>query len=180
MPLDPSEKQWFAMRDLSRRNANVMAHDTLRNEGLEVFTPLTQLLITIHGRKHRRLVPVIQDLLFVHESKQRLDPFVARYANLQYRYCLGKTVDEPATVREADMQRFIRAVGSTDTPRYFIPGELTASMYGRRVRIIGGPLDNFEGHLLSVRGMRTRRIIVEIPGLISSAVEVKPEFIQFI
>ena len=168
------------MRDLSRRNANVMAHDTLRGEGLEVFTPLTELLITIRGRRQRRLVPVIQDLLFVHESKRRLDPFVARCPNLQYRYCLGKTADEPATVREADMQRFIRAVASTDAPRYFMPGELTDAMRGRRVRIIGGQLDGFEGHLLSVRGLRTRRLIVEIPGLISSAVEVQPEFIQFI
>ena len=68
-----SEKQWFAMRDLTRRNANVMAHHLLREAGLEVFTPMQQIIMTVRGRKQRRDVPVIQDLLFVHESKEVLD-----------------------------------------------------------------------------------------------------------
>lgn len=54
------EKQWFAMRDLSRRNSNRMAHQELRDAGLEVFTPMTEMLLTIRGRKQRREVPVIQ------------------------------------------------------------------------------------------------------------------------
>ena len=82
------------------------------------------------------------------------------------------------TVREEDMQRFIHAVSNTRTPIYYKPGELTPSMYGRKVRIIGGTLDNYEGKLLSVKGMRRRRLIVEIPNLIAAAVEVEPEFIQ--
>ncbi len=51
-------------------------------------------------------------------------------------------------------------------------------MYGRTVRIIGGPLNGFEGRLLSIKGMRKRRLIVEIPSFITAAVEVSPEFIQ--
>lgn len=85
-----SEKQWFAMRDLSRRNSNRMAHHELREAGLEVFTPMTEMLLTIRGKKQRREVPVIQDLLFVHETKENLDPYVARFPSLQYRYVLGQ------------------------------------------------------------------------------------------
>lgn len=178
--MDTSEKHWFVMRDLKRRNANHLAIHDLAKAGLEVFTPMTQMVMTIGGRRQRRDVPVIQDLLFVHESKSTLDPLVETCPTLQYRYLLGKTKDEPMTVRDDEMERFIHAVGSNDTPLFYKPGEITESMYGRSVRIIGGFLDGYEGRLLSVKGMRKRRLIVEIHGLIAAAVEVEPEFLQFV
>ena len=90
-----------------------------------MFTPMTQMVMTIGGRRQRRDVPVIQDLLFVHESKPVLDPLVDKYPTLQYRYHLGKTKNEPMTVRDNDMERFIHAVSNVDTPMFYKPGELT-------------------------------------------------------
>lgn len=168
------------MRDLKRRNANNLAIHDLGNAGLEVYTPMTQMIMTIGGRRQRRDVPVIQDLLFVHETRETLDPYVAKFPTLQYRYLFGKTKNEPMTVRNEEMERFIFAVGNTESPKYYMPGELTASMYGKTVRIMGGVLDQYEGRLLSVKGMRKRRLIVELPGLITAAVEVEPDFIQII
>ena len=179
-PMDTPAKQWFVMRDLKRRNANRLALHELSDAGLEVFTPMTQMIMTIGGRRQRRQVPVIQDLLFVHEAKERLDPYVQKNPMLQYRFLFGKTQNEPMTVRDTEMDRFILAVRQTDTPIYYSPGELTRNMYGQRVRIVGGMLDQYEGRLLSVKGMRKRRLIVELPGLITAAVEVEPDFIQII
>ena len=168
------------MRDLKRRNAKSLALHELTKAGLEVFTPMTQMVMTIGGRKQRRNVPVIQDLLFVHEVKEALDPFVAKFPTLQYRYVLGKRKDEPMTVREEDMEKFIFAVSNSQTALYYKPGELTKAMYGKRVRIVGGALDNYEGRLLSVKGMRKRRLIVELSNLLTAAVEVEPNFIELI
>lgn len=168
------------MRDLKRRNANMLAIHELAKEGLEVFTPLKQMLMTIGGKRQRREVPVIQDLLFVHEVKEKLDIFVSEYPNLQYRYQLGKRSSEPMVVRDEDMTRFIQAVGESENPIYYQPGELTKAMYGRKIRIVGGLLDSAEGNLLSVKGMRKRRLIVEIPDIIAASVEVNPEYIEFI
>lgn len=178
--MEPSEKRWYVMRDLKRRNAKVLAIHELRDAGMDVFTPMTQMIMTIGGRRQRRDVPVIQDLLFVHDTKAAIDPLVAKYPNLQYRYLFGKTKDEPMTVRNDEMNRFIYAVGNTESPIYYKPGEITGAMYGKKVRIVGGMLDQYEGQLLSVKGMRKRRLIVELPGLISAAVEVEPDFIQII
>lgn len=168
------------MRDLKRRNSNRLAIHELTEAGLEVFTPMTCMVMTIGGRKQKRNVPVIQDLLFVHETKPTIDPLVEKYPNLQYRYVHGRTINEPMTVRDDDMERFIRAVGSVGQPLFYMPGEITPAMCGRKVRIMGGMLDGYEGRLLSVRGMRKRRLIVELPGLISAAVEVDPAFIQLL
>lgn len=178
--MNPSAKQWFVMRDLKRRNSNRLAIHELTEAGLEVFTPMTCMVMTIGGRKQKRDVPVIQDLLFVHEAKPTIDPLVEKYSNLQYRYVHGRTINEPMTVRDDDMERFIRAVGSVEQPLFYRPGEITPAMCGRKVRIMGGMLDGYEGRLLSVKGMRKRRLIVELPGLISAAVEVDPAFIQLL
>ncbi len=174
------EKQWFVMRDLKRRNANVLAIHDLAKAGLEVFAPMTQMIMTIGGHQQRREVPVIQDLLFVHETKATLDLYVEKYPRLQYRFLFGKSQNEPMTVRTEEMERFINAVSNTDAPLYYRPGELTPLMYGKKVRIIGGLLNNYEGRLLSVKGMRKRRLIVEISRLIAAAVEVEPSYIQFV
>ena len=178
--MNSPEKKWFVMRDLKRRNSNSLAVHTLAQAGLEVFTPMTQMLMTIGGRRQKRDVPVIQDLLFVHETKETLDTFVSACATLQYRYQRGKTKDDPMTVRNDDMTRFINAIAQTDRPLYYQPGEITDAMRGRTVRIVGGKLDGYEGRLLAVKGMRKRRLIVELPGLISAAVEVSPDYLRLL
>lgn len=178
--MEVPEKQWFVMRELKRRNSNTLAIHELAKTGLEVFTPMTQMIMTIGGRRQRREVPVIQDLLFIRETRETLDPFVAACSTLQYRFLPGHRQNEPMTVRDKEMNRFILAVTSTETPIYYQPGELTNTMYGKKVRIVGGMLDGYEGRLLSVKGMRKRRLIVELPGLITAAVEVEPDYIQVI
>lgn len=178
--MDTSEKHWFVMRDLKRRNSNSLAIHDLAKAGLEVFTPMTQIVMKIGGSLQRRKVPVIQDLLFIHDSKETIDPIVQSTPTLQYRYQRGKSADEPTTVRNDDMERFIFAVSNNETPIYYKPGELTESMYGKSVHIHGGRLDGYEGRLLSLKGMRKRRLIVELPGLLSAAVEVEPDFIHIV
>lgn len=168
------------MRDLKRRNANILAIHELSDAGFEVFTPMTQMIMTIGRHRQRRDVPVIQDLLFVHEVKAVLDQYVERRPTLQYRYVIGRRIDEPMTVRTEEMDRFIFAVNNSESTYYYTPGELTKSMYGKRVRIVGGALDSYEGRLLSVKGMRKRRLLIELHSLITAAVEVEPEYVQIV
>ena len=53
-------------------------------------------------------------------------------------------------------------------------------MLNRKIRIVGGPLDGYEGTLQTVRGSKVKRLLVELPGLLSVAVEVEPEYIQLV
>ena len=84
------------------------------------------------------------------------------------------------TVADGDMERFIHAVNAAENPKYYQPDELTPDMYGRSVRIVGGAMDGYSGKLLSARGSKFKRLMVEIPNLLTVAVEVNPEFIIFI
>lgn len=171
---------WFVMRDLTRANAKLPAWKILTEAGYRVFTPLTWKIRICGSRKERVQTPVIHDLLFVNSTREELDPIVAKIPTLQYRFVRGGYYGEAMTVNEQDMDRFIRAVGSSDDVLYYDPSEITSSMIGKEVRIVGGPLNGMSGHLLSIRGMRKKRLIVELPGMLSSAVEVSKDFIQFV
>ena len=169
--------QWFVMRDLKRRNAKLPAYKLFDNLKIRFFTPMVWRLVTRHGKRSKEQVPFMQDLLFVHSTRQAVDPIVEKYDTVQYRYVRGG-YKIPMTVREADMQRFIDAVSSTDNPQYYKPEEITPDMIGRKVRIVGGPLDGYEGNLQKMQGARIKRLFVEIPNLLAAAVEVQPEYIQ--
>ena len=83
-------------------------------------------------------------------------------------------------VVDAAMERFIRAVNATESPKYYLPEEITPAMYGRRIRIVGGPLNEYEGSLLTTRGSKVKRLLVELKGFLAVGVEVDPEYIQLI
>lgn len=168
------------MRDLKRANAKLPAYKLLAEAGFRVFTPMTSKVVEKGGKKSRVHVPFVQDLLFVYSEEKTLDRIVNRTDTLQYRYMKGAAYRTPMTVPVNDMERFITAVTSVKTPQYFTPDELTGAMYGKTVRIIGGVFNEYEGQLLSVKGMRKKRLIVELHGLIAAAVEVEPEYVQLI
>ena len=99
---------------------------------------------------------------------------------LNFRYFTPMICRHPMVVRTQDMERFMQAVHATDSPRFYLPSELTALSCGRKIRIIGGSLHLCEGKLLTIRGSKVKRLLVELPGLLSVGVEVKPEYIEFV
>lgn len=171
--------QWFVMRDLTRPNAKQPAYKLLDGMNIRTFTPMVWKLMLNHGKRERRQMPFIHDLLFVYASRAELDSVVETTPMLQYRYLRGG-YKMPMTVRAADMQRFIHAVGFSSSPQYYRPDEVTPSMRNRRIRIIGGNLDGYEGSLITTRGSKVKRLLVEIPMLLAATVEVETEFIQLL
>ncbi len=167
---------WFALRDFTRPNAKLPAYKLLAQNGLEVFTPMKEQLRVHAGKRTRDNVPILHDLLFVHGVREDLDPIISKTETLQYRYRKGFQ-RTPIIIDEAEMQRFIVAVQNSDQVKYFLPGELTPDMCGRQVRIEGGPLDQYSGKLLKLRGSRKKYLVVELSGLLYAGVRVSPEYI---
>jgi transcription antitermination factor NusG len=171
---------WFVMRDLKRSNAKQPAYKLLSEADFETFTPMKWILAQEKGKKVRKEVPVIKDLLFVHTERALLDPIVEKNDTLQYRYLKGGGYREAMTVKEAEMQRFIQAVQATDNPRYYLPEEITPAMYGKEIRITDGPLAKCTGRLMTMRGSKVKRLLVELPNLLTVAVTVEQQYIQLI
>lgn len=168
-------RQWFVMRDLKRGNAKQPAYKLLGELKIRFFTPMVWKLRIRQGKRVRQQVPFMPDLLFVYDSRKVLDPLVEQIATLQYRFIKG---GKPMTVRNADMERFIRAVDAMNNPCFYTPEEINPDMLGKKVRIVGGLLDGYEGCLQKMQGSRIKRLFVELPNLLTATVEVQPEFIQ--
>ena len=81
---------------------------------------------------------------------------------------------------ENEMERFIIAVSSSNDTKYYLPEEITSQMYGRKIRIVGGPLDGYEGNLITTRGSKVKRLMIKLQDFFAAGVEVNPEYIQLI
>ena len=171
--------QWFAMRDLKHRHAKLPAYKLFENLKVQYFTPMVHRLVVVNGKRVNQEVPFMPDLLFVKDTREHLDLIVESTPKLQYRYKLG-VQHTPIIVPTAEMERFIRAVYSCASPRYYTPDEITADMRNRRVRIIGGQLDGYTGTLVTTRGSKSKRLLVELPTLLAASVEIAPDYIQLI
>lgn len=153
------------------------AYKLLGELKIRFFTPMVWKLRIRQGKRVRQQVPFMPDLLFVYDSRKVLDPLVEQIATLQYRFIKGGN-RQPMTVRNADMERFIRAVDAMNNPCFYTPEEINPDMLGKKVRIVGGLLDGYEGCLQKMQGSRIKRLFVELPNLLTATVEVQPEFIQ--
>ena len=176
---NPKSARWFVLRDLKRANSKSPAYKLFEEKGMEFFTPMKSKLMTVRGKQVRKEVPCIPDLLFVHETREKLDPIIEEIPTIQYRWVRNK-YREPMVVSDAEMERFMVAVAAAGIPKYYLPEEITPAMLHRKIRIVGGPLDGYEGTLLTVRGSKVKRLLIELPNLVSVGVEVNPDFIQFI
>jgi hypothetical protein len=177
-PQIDTEKHWFAMRDLKRANAILPAYKQLAEAGVEVFTPMTTRFSVRNGKRIRVEEPVMRDLIFANESRQNLDPIVAKTPTLQYRFKRGGKQGEPIIIPTEDMTKFIGAVQNANNPKFYSADEIDPLMCGRKIRMVGGALDGYEGTLQTVRGSKTKHLIITLPSLLAVSVDINDEFIE--
>ncbi len=80
---------WFVMRDLWRTSLDKSYYKLFKDNGFEAYTPLKWQLAVKNGKRSRVQVPVIRDLLFVHDVRSRIEAFIQKYSAIQFRYVRG-------------------------------------------------------------------------------------------
>lgn len=173
-------KQWYVLRDFKKRNAKKPGYKLLPEFGIRTFTPMHWVISTRLGKRIREYVPVIQSLLFAYDTKEALDPIIEKENALQFQFRRGAGKNYFMTVPDAEMERFINAVNNDPSPIYFTPEELTPDKIGKEIIVNGVPLNGYSGVLLKMRGTRKKRLLVKIEGFLTAAVEVNPDFVQFV
>lgn len=168
---------WYAMSAPYHRE--LLARDWFSDRGVETFVPMHYDIVTCRdGSKVRKLVPVIHNLLFVHVSQSTMRELKPQLPIVQYLTRPVNGHNEPIIVPDSQMEQFIRVSNSYDDKlSYFLPDELNLSR-GTAVRIIGGAFDGVEGIFVKVQGVRNRRVVVQLPSLLSVVAEVHPDLIQ--
>ena len=75
----------------------------------------------------------------------------------------------------------MNAVEERELVEYYSYDEVSSQLYGKRIRIIGGRLNGMEGRLLSKRGSKYKRLLIDIKECnLSAAILVESEYIQLV
>ena len=178
-PVEADEGRWFVLRAYKNEKK---AEEVLGGEnGLPYFIPKQYAVRVYHGKKTRRLVPVIPGLVFVRASQTAICDFKKRHNFLQFVMRTRNTADkDDLVVPDKQMADFMRVAGQYEKDvTYYNPAELQLDK-GARVRIIGGPFDGVEGVFMKVEGARARRLIVQIPNTLAAVVSVEPDLVEVI
>lgn len=171
--------EWFAMSAPYRNE--LKAKKLLDDKGVENYLPMISKIVTNRkGKKERKSVPIINNLLFARTTRSIIQDIKTGVQFLQYRTRVENGRNVPIVVPDKQMEQFI-AVCETQNENliYFTPEEINLAK-GTPVRVIGGVFDGIEGTFVKVKGVRSRRVVVQIDGIAVAAAEIEPEYIEVI
>lgn len=171
---EPEAKVWYAIRVTFNREMKVK--DDLDLRGIESFVPMKYVLGTRRGKRVKKLVPSIHNLIFFHIEPSLMKEYKAT-TKLPIRYIMNPATKKPVVVPEQEMKNFIAVAGTYDEQLQYItpkPGQFTR---GDRVRILGGPFEGAEGVLRRVKG--NSYVVVSVNGLVAVATtSIHPSLIE--
>lgn len=197
--LDPDATVWFALRATYSRELKVQA--LLNERGLRTFVPMmwrrcpVKPGMTVKPVKpgmmgtpssptrsgiSRKLVPAVSNLCFVRWTKTALDSFIRSFGDASpVTYYWDRTANRPLTIPDKAMEDFIAVASTMDEDLIYIT-EISAKLReGQTVKVKEGPFKGVEGKIVRIR--KSRRILVELPGMMAVAsTYVAPEFLEII
>ena len=175
--VDKNQVCWFVMRAYK---SEAFVEEKLRaQKELQFFIPKQYVVRVYHGKKTRKLVPVISSIIFIYGSRVQISEFKQRCESLQFVMWRKSTGPEFMTVPEDQMQNFMKVASDLERSNtYFRPEELHLKK-GTKVRIIGGgSLDGTVGYFEKVKNSRSRKLVVILEGISAIVTEVSPDLVE--
>ena len=158
------EPAWFAMSATFGRE--LKAKTFLESKQVKCFVPMRYEIVKDKTQgKIRKLVPAINNLIFVYTTKERIQALksVAEYLQYLTKPVGGKNI--PITVPEYQMRQFMAVCDTyNENLVYLSPNEVNLKE-GTPVKIIGSEFDGNEGTFVKVNKSRKKRVVVMIQGL---------------
>ena len=165
--------QWHVLRATYARELKVQDH--LREHGIRTFIPMMvkkssspTSSASSPTRSGISLVPAITGLVFAQATREALDAYIRSFGDARpVNYYWDRTTNRPLAVPDKAMEDFI-AVASTLDPDLIYLTEISDKLReGQKVVVKEGPFKGVEGKVVRIR--KSRRIMVEIPGMLAVA-----------
>ena len=162
--------RWFALRATYSRELKVQA--ALADKGIRTFVPMMW--------KEKKLVPAISNLVFVYWTRENLDSYIRSFGDARpVNYYWDRTINAPLTIAEKDMENFIAVASTLDEDLIYLTEVSDKLREGQTVRVKEGAFKGVEGKIVRIR--KSRRILVELPGMLAVAsTYVAPEELEII
>jgi len=149
--------------------------ESFDRKGIECFLPMTRSLVEDGKSSYGALVPAIHNLLFVHSSQNeitKLKMYDKDFASLRYILEKESGKSNVMTVRDKDMNNFIRVASLNDDSVFYLDSSRISSCVGKRVRITAGRFKDVEGTVRRIK--RNRHVVVQIEGIAAVAITYVP------
>ena len=163
-------QSWYALRATYSRELKVQAH--LSEKGIRTFVPMMW--------KEKKLVPAISSLVFVYWTREALDSYIRSFGDARpVNYYWDRTINAPLTIADKDMENFITVASTLDEDLIYLTEISDKLREGQTVKVKDGPFKGVEGKIVRIR--KSRRILVELPGMLAVAsTYVAPEELEII
>lgn len=158
------DKNWYALRVTYSRE--LVLKQYLDEACIENFIPMHYGYIIKGGRRVRKLVPVVHNLVFVYSFRACIDRLKNETA-LPIRYIMDKETNNPIVIPERQMRSFIAVAGTNEEQLVYLEPAAVALRHGQRVRVTGGIFEGVEGEFIRVKN--DRRVMVSIQGVMAVA-----------
>ena len=161
---------WYALRATYSRELKVQAH--LQERGVRTFIPMMW--------RDKKLVPAVSSLIFVYWTREALDSYIRSFADARpVNYYWDRTTNSPLTIPDKDMENFIAVASTLDEDLIYLTEISDKLREGQTVKVKEGPFRGVEGKIVRIR--KSRRILVELPGMLAVAsTYVAPEELEII
>lgn len=169
---------WYVLRVSYSRELKVKA--VLDALGVRCFVPMIWRKKSVDGKTERKLVPAVGNLCFVYWSRHGIDDFIRGYGeNSPVHYYWDRTASCPMTVPDMAMEDFITVASSMDEDLIYLTEISDKLREGQTVKVKSGSFAGITGKIVRIR--KSRRIMVELPGMLAVAsTYVAPESIEII
>ena len=140
----------------------------LEDSGFQTFVPMRTKKIEKDGMSSIVTVPAVSNLCFVNTDKSSLDTFMQTSAASGWaHYIWDKATRKPIIVPDKAMEDFIRISLIMSDDILYLQDITSKIRQGQKVRVVDGPFKGVEGTVVRIK--RSRRVVVELPGMLAVA-----------
>lgn len=157
---------WYAIRVTYGREMKFQA--LLNEAGFETFIPMTIKKVERDGRKEGVHAPAVSNLCFVKAEQQEIYEYFRGLGEAcPARFIWDKATRDPIIVPAKAMEDFITVSRTMLDDAIYLTEISSKLREGNKVRVLEGPFAGVEGRVVRIR--RSRRILVELPGMLAVA-----------
>ena len=172
---------WYVLRVSYSRELKVQTQ--LQEAGVRTFVPMVWRRCPVKpGETNmvRKLVPAVNNLCFVYWTRPEVEGYIRSFGEKSpVHFYWDRTSSSPLVVPSKAMEDFIKVSSSMDEDLIYIT-EITEKLReGQTVRVKDGAFKGVEGKVVRIK--KSRRILVELPGMLAVATTfVDPSFLEII
>lgn len=165
---EATQPRWYVLRATYSRELKVQT--ALQEKGIRTFIPMMWSAPSSPTRSGipRKLVPAVSGLVFALATREALDLYIRSFGDTRpVNYYWDRTTNAPLTVPAKAMEDFITIASTLDEDLIYLTEISDKLREGQTVKVKDGPFKGVEGKIVRIR--KSRRILVELPGMLAVA-----------